>query len=103
MFDQYINTPTEKLCLVIIDEKQAVGFAMFDILAWPFIDHEIKFARISFIYIDPEFRQKGHMDDVLTAFEHWGKLVGAHYYSVGVKTPKRGYQKVETVYMKEIK
>ena len=100
MFNQYTLNPLEKLCLMIEDTK---GFAMFDLVPWPYIDKEVKFARLSFIYIDPEYRGKGLMNDVLEAFEYWAKSVGAAYCAVGTKAPKRGYKKSETMYIKEIK
>lgn len=100
MFKQYVSDPHKKLCLIIGDNK---GFAMFDIIAWPYIDKLVKFSRISFIFIDPEERGEGLMDSVLDAFEYWSKSVGAAYCTLGTKNAKRGYKKAEVVYMKEIK
>lgn len=103
MFEQYTENPESKFCIIITDDQEDVGFAMFDMLTWPFIDKEVKFSRLSFIYMEPEARKKGLMDDVLLAFEYWSDINGADYCTLGTKLPKKkGYKKVETVYMKEI-
>lgn len=99
MLDQYISAPYEKLCLIIGEDE---GFAMFDTMSWPYIDHAVKFAKLSFVYIRPESRKSGLMDNVLTALEYWAKQTGCNGCLVGPKTKKKGYKKVETVYMKVI-
>lgn len=102
-YSEYITHPLERMLLIIQDEETDCGFVAFDSQTWPFLDKEIKFTRIPFVYIDPAHRKKGLMDVVIKAFEYWTKQVKASYCMLGTKTKKkRGYQKSEVVYIKEV-
>lgn len=102
MVQEYTTQPKLKLCLLSLDDKDnIVGFSAFDIVPWLYCDAPIKMARVSYIYVRPEYRKKGYGKEIHEAFEYWGKQVGATHYSTSHKS--KGYKKVETIYMKEVK
>ena len=101
MFSSYVTDFSQKILLLTVDDNNAViGLSAFDILPWLYCDAPIRIARLSYIYIKPEERGKGYGKEIMSAFEHWGKAVGASYYSTAYKSD--GYKKFETIYMKEI-
>src|SRR5690242_16497079 len=101
MFLHYTENLHERMGIFTTDEHGTItGIGVFDILPWVGTDAPIRMARISFIYVKPEYRRLGYGKEIQTAFEHWGKAVGATFYSSGHKT--KGYKKYETIYMKEV-
>lgn len=102
MFKQYSTSYKDKICIVVSSEDQDVGFAAFDVIPWLYHDVPLKIARLSYIYVKPEYRGKGLGKEINTAFEHWGKAVGATWLSKGNSGKNEGYRKFETIYMKEI-
>ncbi len=113
MFDVYTKDPKEKVAVLSKDEEgNILGFGVFDIIPWLYNDHPTRIARLAYIYVKPENRGKGVRQEIEAAFEYWGKLTGAKYYSIGItkdfdKTEKvvvaKGYDKIETIFMKEVK
>lgn len=103
MFNQYISNPNNKLCLISEVDGKPVGFAAFDLIPWLYHDAPVNIARFVYIYINPDNRGKGLGKELNQAFEYWGKIVGATWYSKGNSGKNEGYTKTEVVYMKEVK
>lgn len=90
-----------KMAVLVYEENEYVGLGVFDVLPWLYCDIPVKIARLSYIYIKPEYRHKGYRKEIEDTFEYWGKKIGAQWYSTGLKTDD--YFKCETIYMKEVK
>lgn len=106
MVRSYTNPETlsQKICLLSLDDQgKTIGLGVFDIVPWLYNDAPIKIARLAYIYLKPDYRGKGLGKELNTAFEYWGKQVGANWYSKGNSGKKDGYMKFETIYMKEVK
>jgi RimJ/RimL family protein N-acetyltransferase len=93
----YTANPKERCTVLAIENEEVVGFCTFEVQG--------NYARFVYVYLKPEFRDKGYMEQFLDAFEYWGS--GCKFYYMGVSDDnvdltKRGYQKCEIVYMKEI-
>lgn len=101
MFEAYTKNYSDRIGIFTLDEDKVTGIGVFDTLPWIGCDAPIRIARLSFIYVKPEFRTKGFGKEIMKAFEHWGKSVNASFYSIGHKA--EGYNKMESIYMKEIK
>lgn len=94
----YTATPAERCTVLAVEEDKVVGFCVFEVQG--------QYARFAYVYIEPEFRDKGYMDEFLSAFEYWGARCKFYYIGVSdeqVDLTNRDYQKCEVVYMKEIK
>lgn len=102
MYRLYTTKLSEKIFVLSLDkDNNVIGFSGFDIIPWLYCDAPVRIARLAYIYLKPEFRGKGYAKEIKVAFEHWGKTVGAQFYSTAHKY--EGYKEVETIYMKEIK
>ncbi len=106
------NTLNEKICVIVSEDAVDVGFGAFDIIPWVYNDINLKMARLAYIYVKPEYRNKGYRQEIEMAFEHWGKFVKADWYSQGISKESikineemnlKEYTKFETVYMKKVK
>jgi GNAT superfamily N-acetyltransferase len=92
----YLGENLDKVC--VFNER---GIAAFEKVP------DLSVARIALIYIRPEYRGQGLMEEFLDAFEKWGWNAGCKYYVLGVSTgadlTKRGYSVYEVMFMKEVK
>lgn len=100
MFDPYIEFPLDKFCVIAEDEGKAIGFAMFERIPWRLGETEVSLSKITYYYIEPEYRKKGLMKQFVHWFELWSERIAAH---PTLNKKRRGYKKIETIYMKEIK
>jgi RimJ/RimL family protein N-acetyltransferase len=96
----FIDTPNEKIGLIVLDGEEPVGFCTYE------VNYGLV-ARLGYVYLIPEARGKGFMTEITNALEHWAKLVGCKFSFIGVTKEdvdltKNGYQRCEVVYMKEI-
>lgn len=99
IFSYYISNPNKALILLFLN-PEPVGFVAFDFQESYGVSNA-GVARMTYIYLEKEHRGQDLMKDAKTAFEHWGKQVGAKFYCVGHKMS--GYKKLEEIYMKEVK
>jgi len=96
----------ERIGLVIENkDNEPIGFVAFEKL--DSVYSSFKVSRILPLYIKPKYRKRGYMNEVMDAFEYWGKLVGTSHHIVGVSNEwadltKRGYEKYEVMYIKEV-
>lgn len=103
--ETYLKNPLERLAIIVEEEGTSIGVAFFNKTPFPVLDApHIYFASLSLFYIDPSYRNKGYMKDIVNACEYWGESIGAKgcitSVTKGNKKPK-GYKKIETIYMKE--
>lgn len=98
------ETLNQRICVLLEEEGEIIGLGAFEIIPCLYTDKYM--ARLVCVYIKPEHRDKGGMDEILYAFELWGKQTGVKHFNIGVTTDadltKRGYEKYEVMYMKEI-
>lgn len=90
------------LCYIIENEKEPVGFVSFEKYPWL----NIFIGKIAYVYILPEWRGKGLMNDVLDCFEDWAKATKCNFTALGITTGanpiNNGYKKYEVMYIKEL-
>lgn len=104
IIDRFLEDPDQSVIVLLLNGDKEIGLGAFELI--PCLYTPFSMARVAAIYIKPEYRGKGHMDEILGSFEYWGKMVGATYYNIGVSTgadlSNRGYQKYEVMFMKEV-
>lgn len=109
LLDEFLNQDTldRTVCLFILDAAhKEVGLAAFEIMQSPLTN--FKLARLVTVYVEPNSRKMGYVNEVLEALEYWGKKTDCGHTYVGVTKDNvdltdKGYKKFEVVWMKDIK